>query len=410
MNETGHWDPNGSEAVRLNSLLEFASDELVAFRRRLHAHPELSHQEFNTTKAIASRLETSGLRADVMPTGTGLTCDVQVGDDPDMPTIALRADIDALAMDDESTTPYKSAYPGVAHACGHDVHSTILLGAGLILNRMLADSGVEQGRVRLIFEPAEESLPGGATQVIEQGRLDGVSVIYGLHCEPKLDVGTFGMTSGPITSAADLVDIELSGPGGHTARPELTVDLVRAMGDVARDLPDALNAELVNGSVKLTFGHARAGDAPNVVPSSARLFGTLRTQDMQIWQDAPRLLENAIAPVVEPTGASWELSYLRGVPPVINDIAATEFVRDIAESEFGAESITNAEQSWGGDTFAWYLEKSPGSYIRLGTHNPQWSGRRLDLHASTFDVDERAIGIGVRLLVATALSWLTNQS
>jgi amidohydrolase len=218
------------------------------------------------------------------------------------------------------------------------------------------------------------------------------------------------MTTGPITSAADLVDIELTGPGGHTARPELTVDLVRTMGEVALKLPEVLRRRTGNGPVKLTFGHARAGDAPNVVPSSARLYGTMRTQDMSIWQDAPQLLAAALPEVLEPTGADWDLTYRRGVPPVVNDIAATEFARDIALAEFGIDQVVPAGQSWGGDTFAWYLEKSPGSYIRLGTHNPDWSGRRLDLHASTFDVDERAIGVGTRFLVATALTWLRQAT
>lgn len=406
------WPTGTPLAGALHGYIDAVTDELVAFRRRIHANPELSGREYETTKAIAGRLEISDLTPQLLASGTGLICDVSNVPESggDIPVIALRADIDALAMADESTTPYRSAIPGVAHACGHDVHTTVLLGAGLILNRILRHDEAPRGQVRLIFEPAEESLPGGAVEIIEQGLLDGVDAIYGLHCDPKLDVGTLGMTTGAITSAADLVDIELFGPGGHTARPEQTVDLVRAMGEVAINLPVEFKRSAGDGPVKLTFGHAKAGDAPNVVPSYARLFGTMRTQDMKIWQDAPELLSAVVPQVVEPTGARWDLDYRRGVPPVVNDMAATEFIWAVADAELGPGSVVQTGQSWGGDTFAWYLEKCPGSYVRLGTHNPDSNAPRLDLHASTFDVDERAITVGVRLLVATTLAWLAARS
>ncbi len=399
----------------IDGFLEGHLDELIAFRRRVHAHPELSSREFATTEAVVSRLQIAGLQPQILPSGTGLVCDIQVGggsdagvDSDDVPTIALRADLDALAMNDESTTPYRSTVPGVAHACGHDAHTTILTGAGLLITRLLSREGAPSGRVRLIFEPAEEALPGGAIEIIEEGHLKGVGAIYGLHCDPKIEVGTFGLNPGPITSAADLVEVEFAGPGGHTARPELTVDLVQVIARAAAGVPERVRELAAGEPVKLVFGSVRAGDAANVVPSYGRLFGTVRTQDHDVWERVPELIEQAIADVVGSTGVQWRLTHTPGVPPVVNDPVATEFLSQVASSEFGADAVHHSAQSWGGDTFAWYLELVPGSYARLGVHNPA-SSELLDLHASTFDIDERVIGIGVQLMAATALSWLRSQ-
>lgn len=397
----------------IDAFLEGHLDELIAFRRRVHAHPELSSQEFGTTEAVASRLQIAGLAPEVFAGGTGLACDITAGSDTSgagsVPTIALRADLDALAMEDESTTAYRSTVPGVAHACGHDAHTTILVGAGLLLQRLLAREGAPRGRVRLIFEPAEEALPGGAVEVIQDGHLKDVGAIYGLHCDPKIDVGTLGLNPGPITSAADLVEIEIGGPGGHTARPELTVDVVRVLAVAALEVPTRLTELAGDDPVKLVFGSMRAGDAANVVPSYGRLYGTLRTQDHGVWERAPELVEQALKDVVGPTGAQYKLTHLRGVPPVVNDPEATEFLSQVAATQLGADAILFSEQSWGGDTFAWFLEAVPGSYARLGVHDPS-SSELLDLHASTFDIDEGAIGVGVRVLAATALSWLRAQN
>lgn len=399
------------ERALIDAYLEAHLDELIAFRRRVHAHPELSNVEYATTEALVTRFQIAELEPTVLPSGTGVICDVispaaREAGIKNPPTVALRADIDALAMQDESTTPYRSIVPGVAHACGHDVHTTVVLGAGLLLRRILQRDSSLIGRVRLLFEPGEESLPGGAIEIIERGFLDDVGVIFGMHCDPKIDAGQLGITDGPITSAADLVDIELSGPGGHTARPELTVDLVKVAAMAAIEVPKRVQEMVGDSPIKLTFGSFRAGDAPNVIPTFARLYGTIRVQDHQVWEDAPKLIDAAVAELIEPTGAGWNVNHHRGVPPVINEAEASHFLREVAVDEFGEQQIMKAEQSWGGDTFAWYLEKVPGNYCRLGVHDPDSNAPRLDLHRSTFDVDERAIGVGIRTMVATALSWL----
>lgn len=391
----------------LEAFLEGHLEELIAFRRELHAHPELSGEEHETTTRVAERLRVAGLAPRILPSGTGLICELPVGNTPGV-TVALRADLDALAMNDETTVPYRSQVPGVAHACGHDVHTTVVLGAGLALTRLLAATGAPGGRVRLLFEPAEESAPGGALDVISAGGLTDVDWLFGLHCDPKLDAGQLGVRAGAITSAADLVTIRLHGPGGHTARPQLTVDLVAVAGRLAAELPAALRS--VDPSLNLVFGALHAGDAANVIPATAELRGTLRTPDRASWDAAPARLVAAMHALLDPTGATFEIDHDRGVPPVVNDERVTDLLEAAAATALGAGAVVPTEQSAGGDDFAWYAERVPSTYARLGVHDPSSTEPRRDLHASTFDVDERAIAVGVRVLVHATLAALTSAA
>ncbi|TAK70195.1 MAG: amidohydrolase [Actinomycetota bacterium] len=385
----------------LAAFLAGHGDELVGFRRRLHAHPELAGGETETTEAVCERLQLAGLRPEPLAVGTGLTCDVGASNGP---VVMLRADLDALGMPDGKDVSYRSRVPGRAHACGHDVHTAIVLGAGLVLAQLLPDTG---GRVRLVFEPGEEAVPGGAVDVIAEGRLDGVSAAFGLHCEPKLDVGVIGVRPGPLTAAADLIELTLTGPGGHTARPELTVDLVAVAAELVLQVP-SLVATRSGGDVLIVFGAVRGGDAANVIPSQVTIRGTLRTHDRAVWGRAEQLLRDAVATVADPLGAGWELAYRTGVPPVVNDEAATQLVAEVGRAVLGHDGVVEAPRSRGGDSFAWYLDHVPGSYVRLGVHDPASGRSRGDLHASTFDVDERAIGYGVQVLALTALAALTG--
>ena len=308
-------------------------------------------------------------------------------------------------MHDDKDVTYRSRVDGVAHACGHDVHTAVLVGAARVLVALAPDLDVS-GTVRLVFEPAEESVPGGAVDVIAEGWLDGVSSIYGLHCNPKLDVGQIGCRTGAISSAADLVEVRLRGPGGHTARPQRTVDLVDLLGRLITGLQPALDALTGDpGVLQAVFGAVHAGDAANVIPAYGSLRGTLRTPDYGTWVKAPELFEQALAQVLD-GGADFEVHHRRGVPPVVNAAAPTELLAAAARAALGDQAVVATEQSMGGDSFAWYLEKVPGSYARLGVHDPTSGRPQLDLHASTFDVDERAIGYGVRVLVTTALAAL----
>ncbi|MFI1448446.1 amidohydrolase [Streptomyces virginiae] len=376
--------------------------ELIAFRRDLHMHPELGHQEFRTTAAIKARLEEAGLRPRVLKSGTGLICDVGTWDGG-RPMLALRADIDALPIPDAKThVPYRSTFPDRAHACGHDVHTAVVLGAGLVLAE-LDRQGLLPRPVRLLFQPAEEVLPGGATEALESGVLDGVGRIVAVHCDPRVDAGRIGLRAGPITSACDRLEVTLSGPGGHTARPHLTTDLVTAAARVAVDAPALLARRMdARSGMSVTWGRIEAGHACNVIPMHAELSGTVRCLDLNAWHEAPDMIHAAIDEIATMHGAKFEINHVRGVPPVVNDPVITELLREAMGVRCGAESVEDTEQSLGGEDFSWYLEHVPGAMARLGVRTPGDSAKR-DLHRGDFDVDESAIGVGVEFFTAAAM-------
>jgi amidohydrolase len=372
-------------------------DTLVALRRDLHAHPETGRTERRTTAVVGDQLKRHGLSPRRLP-GSGLVCDVG---DPDLPAVALRADLDALPLHDDKDVPYRSTIDGVAHACGHDVHTAMVVGAGVVLQGLNRE-GRLPGRVRLVFQPAEEVQPGGALDVLAAGGLDGVSSIFALHCDPHMDVGGVGLRVGPITSASDHVLVRLSGDGGHTSRPHLTQDLVFALGLVITQLPAVLARRLdPRASVNLTWGRVVAGGAPNAIPRAGVVEGTLRCMDSAAWEHAGEVLADAVADIVRPYRLRCDVHHQRGVPPVVNDAAAVAAMDAATRWALGDAAVQPTEQSLGGEDFGWYLDKVPGALARLGTRRP--GSRALDLHQGDFDVDERAISVGVRLLVATAL-------
>ncbi|MGY5030014.1 amidohydrolase [Streptomyces sp. 900116325] len=410
-------DPEPPEDAALpGTLPESLRAELIAFRRDLHMHPELGNQEFRTTAAIKARLEKAGLEPRVLSTGTGLICDVGTsggarssdeGDDrragDPRPMLALRADIDALPIPDtKAGVPYRSTVPDRAHACGHDIHTTTVLGAGLVLAE-LDRQGLLPHPVRLIFQPAEEVLPGGAADAIEAGVLEGVGRIIGVHCDPRVDVGRIGLRAGPITSACDRLEVTLDGPGGHTARPHLTTDLVTAAAKVATEVP-ALLARRVDArwGLAVTWGRLVAGHTCNVIPQHAELSGTVRCLDLAAWREAPDLVHAAIDEVAGMHRAKSVINYVRGVPPVVNDPGTTELLASAMAGRRGSYAIEDTEQSLGGEDFSWYLEHVPGAMARLGVRTPG-DTRRLDLHRGDFDADEEAITVGVELFTAAAL-------
>ncbi|MCI4044397.1 amidohydrolase [Streptomyces sp. TRM75563] len=376
--------------------------ELIAFRRDLHMHPELGNQEFRTTAAIKDRLEKAGLKPKVLAVGTGLMCDVGEWDGV-TPMLALRADIDALPIPDtKAGVPYRSTVPDRAHACGHDVHTTTVLGAGLVLAD-LDRQGLLPNAVRLIFQPAEEVLPGGAVDAIESGVLEGVGRIIGVHCDPKVDVGRIGLRIGAITSACDRLEITLDGPGGHTARPHLTTDLVTAAARIAVDVPALLGRRVdARSGLALTWGRLETGHAPNVIPQHAELSGTVRCLNLDAWREAPDLVHAAVDEVAGMHRAKTVINYVRGVPPVVNDAESIGLLDAAMTERRGSYAIEDTEQSLGGEDFSWYLEQVPGAMARLGVRTPG-DTRGLDLHRGNFDVDEEAITVGVELFTASAL-------
>ncbi|MHB1064351.1 MAG: amidohydrolase [Georgenia sp.] len=388
-------------AARINAIVGALEPELVEFRRQLHTHPEPSRMEHETTRRVAERLRAAGLEPRLLE-GTGLG--VNVGTDPrgrGRRRIGLRADLDALPVVESSGLPFASRREGVAHACGHDVHTTALLGAALAL-KQLDDAGELRAGVRCIFQPAEEVQPSGAETTIDQGALDGVEQIYALHCDPRVDVGHIGSRIGPITAASDTIAITLTSNGGHTSRPHLTGDVVFALGQLITQLPAVLGRRLdPRAGVNLTWGAVHAGRAANAIPASGTLLGTLRVLDGRAWQGAAKVVQDSAVQIVAPYGVDIDMNYQRGIPPVVNEERSVRTIDAAAKDVIGPDAVVLTEQSLGGEDFAWYLTRVPGALVRLGTRSP--GGPTYDLHRGDIVFDERAIGIGARLLARTAV-------
>lgn len=381
--------PSASASKRVESWLAANFGELVSWRRHLHRHPELSRQEYATTAFVAERLADTGLTPQILPTGTGLICDFGPADKP---RIALRADIDALPMAEQTGVPYSSTVPGVTHACGHDAHTAILLGTALAL---AGEPDLPVG-VRLVFQAAEELMPGGALDAISAGVLDGVQRIFALHCDPRLEVGKVATIAGPITSAADTVEIILTGPGGHTSRPHLTGDLVYGLGTLITGLPGVVSRRVdPRNSTVMVWGAVESGMAPNAIPQAGRLAGTVRTASRETWLEMEAIVEHAVSSLLAPLNIEHTLNYHRGVPPVVNEDVSTRILSEAIEG-LGVGALADTRQSGGGEDFSWYLETVPGAMGRLGVW--QGHGEQLDLHQPTFDLDERALAVGVKVM------------
>ncbi|WP_277049517.1 amidohydrolase [Ruania albidiflava] len=389
---------------QIHTLTDGLLAELVDFRRDLHAHPELGFNEHRTTAKVAERLEAAGLKVRRF-SPTGLAADIDPATEPGPATrrlrrVALRADLDALPLQEDTGLPFSSTVPGVSHACGHDVHTTVVLGAGLVLAE-LARQGALHSAVRLIFQPAEEIQPGGALDLLDTGVLEDVDRIFAVHCDPKVPVGQVGTRIGPITSASDTVTVTLTSDGGHTSRPHLTGDVVYALGLVATTTPALLGRRLdPRAGVNLTWGSVRAGSAPNAIPTTGTITGTLRCLDARTREKAENLLQELITQVVAPTGVETEVSLVRGVPPVDNDEVCTRILDEAARAVLGPDALVLTEQSLGGEDFGWYLTAAVGAMARLGVRTP--GGRAYDLHRPDLVVDEDAIGVGARFLAQVA--------
>lgn len=378
--------------------------EVIAWRRHIHRHPETANQEVETTKFLASILKDYGLEPQRFPQ-TGLMVDIGPG--TELGRLAFRADIDALPVTEVTGLEYTSEVPGKMHACGHDVHTTVALGLACALADFQRVHDLPLG-IRVIFQPAEEVWVGGATDVIEWGVLEGVHSIFAIHAEPKLRVGRIGIRAGAITSATDVVELNIKGPGGHTSRPHLSADVIYALGKVITELPALLSRRVDprTGTV-LVFGQVNSGYAPNAIPETGSLTGTMRTADIGIWRNMQNLFTELVEQILAPVGVEHELTYNRGVPPVLNDDVATALLASAAQS-IDPQAVVQAPQSSGGEDFSWYLEKVPGSMARLGC----WSGEgeQHDLHMGDLIVDERAIGVGIKLFGAVVEQFIGENA
>lgn len=382
----------------LRGLVAEVLPSVVELRRAIHRNPELSFQEFATTDRVASLLRDRGLEPKVRPEGTGFTVEVGKG----ARLIGFRADLDALPIEEPADNPHASQTPGAMHACGHDAHTAIGAGIALILARLPVP-----GRVRFIFQPGEELFPGGALTLVREGAARGLSSIIAFHVDPTLAPGVVGLRTGPITGSADRFRIRLEGPGGHTARPHRTADLIYAAGRIVTELP-ALLDRMIDPRRPLTivFGQIHGGTTDNVIPTTVDLGGTVRTLDRLLWDEIPFLLETLSEQIVAPTGAKVTVEHQRGIPPVVNDPGIVDVARRAVADHLGAEAVAATDTSMGAEDFSRYLEEVPGALLRLGSAPAQGV---CDLHSSSFVFEESALEVGllagsatlVRLLSAT---------
>lgn len=375
----------------------------VEVRRHLHRYPELSFEEKETSSYLAERLTAMGLSFQSGVGGYGIKVVIEGGRPG--PTVALRADMDALPIQEETGLPFASTRPGLMHACGHDIHTATLLATARALLELRSEL---PGRVVLIFQPGEEVNPGGASLMIKDGVLQNpkVDAIFGVHVMPLMDAGTMGFAAGPVMAAPDEFDVTIIGKGGHGAAPHLTVDPVLTAAQCLTLLQQVV-ARNVSPFAKavITVGMIQGGAARNVIPNEVIFKGTVRTMDPVIREQMPVRIEQIIRGVCEAAGAAYRLRYDRGYPVLINDPAATELARAAAAEVLGTDNLLPMEPSMGGEDFAYFLQEVPGSFARLGAAVPG-STDRYGLHTSKLMIDEGCIAVGVAYFLNVVQNYL----
>lgn len=388
-------------AEKIKALAATHAGEFIGVRRHLHAHPELSYQEFATSQYVQERLQQEGIAFEVMAT-TGIVATIQ-GKNPNSRVIALRADMDALPIQEENQVPYCSTKPGVMHACGHDVHTTILLGAARILQQLKDEWA---GTVKLLFQPGEEKNPGGASYMIRDGALENPkpSGIIALHVHPGLDVGKLSFRTGRVMASADEIYITIRSKGGHAAAPHLTADTILIASQLVVSLQQVIsrNNNPTSPSV-LSICSFQGGFTTNVIPSEVKLMGTFRAMD-EAWRfKAHELIKQQAIGLVTAMGAEADVHIDVGYPTVDNDPALTNKAWQLAEQYMGKTNVEETEMRMGAEDFGYYTQQIPGCFFRLGVRN-EAKGIVHNVHTPKFDIDESAIAIGMGNMAWLAVS------
>ncbi|WP_156854926.1 M20 family metallopeptidase [Oceanobacillus sp. AG] len=367
--------------------LEDNFDQMKNWRRHMHMNPELSFEEVHTAKYIEEQLNNFGLEVKTQIGGKNGLIGILQGDKPGK-TIALRADFDALPIDDEKDVPYKSTKPGIMHACGHDGHTSALLGTAAVLSE---HRDKLNGNVIFVFQPAEERPPGGAKFMIEEGILDNVDYVFGAHLASEIPLGKVGVGPGFQMAAVDKFEINIQGLGGHGARPHESIDslvigtsVIEALQKIVSRNIDPLKSAVV------TIGVFQAGNAFNVIPDSARIEGTVRTFDADVRDKVQEKINSIVAGITSAFDATYEIDYLRGYPALYNHEKETAIVREILSESFSEENVTELEPTMGAEDFSYFLEKKPGTYFRVGSRNEN-EATHYPHHHPKFDFDERAL-------------------
>lgn len=373
-------------------------EQVISWRRHLHAHPEVSFQEHATSQFIHDVLAAIPGLTVTRPTATSVVAHLRT-DRPGR-VIAVRADIDALPIDEANDVPYRSTISGAMHACGHDGHTSIVLALATILARH-RDSLT--GEIRFLFQHAEELSPGGAEELVQAGVLDGANEVIGLHLWASMPMGRIGLISGPAMAAPDTFQCTITGKGGHAAMPHDTVDpivvgaqVVSALQHVVSRMVDPLDPAV------LSVTQFIAGSAFNVIPNSAYLSGTVRTFDAQLRQVIPQRMEQLIRGITEGFGATYDFTYELGYRPVVNDPALTERLAGVVARTFGDHVLDPMRPSMGGEDFSAYQQRVPGVFAFVGAGNVE-AGITFPHHHPRFDIDERSLDVGLRYLLAATL-------
>ena len=395
-----------SRASELQSLLaegKRIEDELVAFRRDLHQYPELSMEESETAAKVAERLTALGYRVKTGVGGHGVVAELE-GAAPG-PTIALRADMDALPIQEETGLPYASRRPGVMHACGHDAHTAILLGAARIL---LGQRDKLAGRVRFIFQSAEE-INEGAQRMIDEGVLEGVDEIYGLHNLPTLAAGKVATRYGSLMGSVDRFAVTVEGKGGHGAIPDQSVDPVVAASAIVTGLQTAVSREVSPFEpVVVTVGSFRAGDTYNVIPQRAELTGTVRTFSPAVQRTMRERIERLVGQIAAAYRCSVSVDYMELTPVLVSDEACVAHTEQAVDQLIGRENRTEAAPTLAGEDFALYLRHVPGCFFWLGSGPRENAERAYGLHHPKFQINEECLPLGASLLAAVAVTRLSG--
>lgn len=392
---------------KIKSLAKEYTGEFIEIRRHLHSHPELSYQEFETSKFIQQKLTEFHIPFEVKAT-TGVVAIIQ-GKNPELRIVALRGDMDALPITEENTVSYKSTKPGIMHACGHDVHTTCLLGTAKILSETKEDW---EGTVKLIFQPGEEKNPGGASLLIKEGVLENPAPqgIFALHVNPQLEVGKLSFRSGKVMASADEIYITIKGKGGHAAAPHLTADTILIASHLVVSLQQIIsrNNHPQSPSV-LSITAFNGGFTTNVIPTEVKLMGTFRAMDEEWRYKAHELIRKQTEGLVTSMGAEVDLHIDIGYPTVYNNEALHEHAKDLAKSFMGDDNVEETEIRMGAEDFGFYAQQIPGCFFRLGTANKA-KGITHGVHTPLFDIDEGAIEIGMGVMALFGSSAKFNPA
>ncbi|HET6511974.1 MAG TPA: amidohydrolase [Candidatus Kapabacteria bacterium] len=391
-------------ASRIRSLADKYYDEVVRLRREIHSHPELAFEEIKTSTLVAETLKRVGVETKTQVAKTGVLGYIR-GGKPGR-TIALRADMDALPIKEATGLPFASKNEGKMHACGHDAHTSIALGAAMILNEMKSELN---GEVRFLFQPSEERNPGGAPFMIEAGALEGVDEIYGLHVYAQSDAGTVAFYPGEMMASADELYITIKGKSGHGARPHLAVDPIVTTAQLIMTLQTLVSRNLdpfAHGVI--TIGSIHAGHAPNIIPNEVKLIGTLRSMSKEWREYAHKRIREIVEGVTKANGCEFDLHIDFGYPVLRNWDEQTEFAENAAKEFFGEANVLRAERMMGAEDFAYYLEKVPGTFYRLGIRN-EAQGITADIHNDRFTIDEEALRTGIAMQAYLAVKALDRK-